>query len=89
MYVFFAFALDIDEDVIEIHHHKNVKFCCQDLVDVTLKCGWYVDQSKRLDLIFEVIIAGPEDCLLFITFPDHYSMVGISQIELVKMLSLT
>ncbi len=35
----FALALGIDEDVIEIHYHENVKLFCQDLVDVTLKHG--------------------------------------------------
>ncbi len=78
----FALVLSVDEDVIKIYYHRNVEVLYQDLVDVTLKYGRRVGQSKRHDLIFEVTIAGPEGYLLFIAFPDPHSMVGISQIEL-------
>ncbi len=87
LYILFVLALDVDENVIEVHFHKNVKLLYQDLVDITLKRGQYIGQSKRHDLIFEVTIAGPEGRLLFIAFFDPHSMVGIGQIELSKMSS--
>ncbi len=73
----FAFALGVDENVIEIYYYKNVELFCQDLVDVALKRGWRVGQSKRHDLIFKVTIAGFEGRFLFITFLDLHSMVSI------------
>ncbi len=80
--VLFALALSVDEDVIEIHYHENVKLLGQDLVDVALKRGRCVGQSERHDLVLEMAIAGPESRLPFIAFPDPHSMVGISHIEL-------
>ncbi len=73
----FALTLNVDEDVIKIHYHENVKLLSQDLIDVTLKRGRYVGQSERHDLVLEMAIAGPKGCLLFVFFPNPYSMVGI------------
>ncbi len=84
-----AFILSIDEDVIEIHHNKNNTLLYQDLIDVALECGRCVSQSKRYHLVLEIAIEGPEDRLSFISFPNPHLMVGISQIELGKMSSLT
>ncbi len=89
LYMLFALVLSVDEDVIEVHYHENVKLLCQDLVDSTLERGRCVDQSKKHDLIFEVTIAGPESRLPFIAFPDLHSMVSIGQIELGETLSPT
>ncbi len=46
--VFFAFVLGVDEDVIEVYYYENVELLCQDLVDITLKCGRCIDQSKGM-----------------------------------------
>ncbi len=73
----FAFSFDIDKDVIKVHYHENVELFFWDLVDIVLKRGRYVDQSKRHDLVLEMAIAGPESCLLFIAFLDPHLMVSI------------
>ncbi len=85
----FAFALSVDEDVIKVHYDKNVKLLCQDLVNVALECGRCIGQSKRHHLVFKIAIAGPKGRLLFIAFFDPHLMIGIGQIELGEMLSLT
>ncbi len=72
LYILFALALGVDEDVIEIHYHENVELLCQDLVDVTLKRGRCVSQSKRHDLVLEMAVAGPEGRLPLIAFPDSH-----------------
>ncbi len=78
----FALALSINENIIEIHYYKDVELLGQDLVDITLKHGRCISQSKRYDLVLEMAIAGPEDRLPFIAFSDPHSMVDIGQIEL-------
>ena len=45
----FTLALNVDEDIIEVHYHKNIELLCQDFVDKALKRAWCVDQSKRYD----------------------------------------
>ncbi len=77
----FILDLSIDENVIKVHYHENVELFCQDYVDVTLKHGRCIGQSKRHNLIFEMTITGPEGRLSFIAFPDPHLMVGIGQIE--------
>ncbi len=72
----FALVFNIDEDVIKVHYHKNVELLCQNLVDITLKRGRRIGQSKRHDLIFEMTIVDPEGRLLFIAFPYPHLMIG-------------
>ena len=78
----FAFALEIDKNVIEVHYHENVELLCQNLVDIALERGRYVGQSKRYHLVLEMAIAGLEGRFSFVSFPNPHSMVGIGQIEL-------
>ncbi len=87
LYMLFVLALSVDEDVIEVHYHENVKLLCQDLVDIALESGRCVGQCKRHHLVLEMAITGPEGRFPLIAFPDPHSMVGISQIELGEMSS--
>ena len=34
-----ACILGIDQDIIQVNNYKNVKFFCQDLIDVTLEAS--------------------------------------------------
>ena len=88
LHVFLALVLDIDKDVIEVYYYENVKFLCEDLVDIALKRNRCVGQSKRYDLVFVVALAGPENRPLFITFFDSHLMIGIGKIKLDETLSL-
>ncbi len=75
-YVLYAFAFDIGGDVIKVHYQENIEVHCQDLIDVLLECGYCISQSKRYHLVLEMAIAGPEDRLLFIAFPDPHLMIN-------------
>ena len=85
----FIIAFDIDKDVIEVHYHKNVKFFCQDLVDIALERSQYVGQSKKHYLVLKMAIAGFESRFLFIVFPNPHLIIGICQIKLDKISSPT
>ncbi len=89
LYILFAFAFNIDKNVIEIHYHKNVELLYQNLVDIALEHGWYVSQSKRHHLILEMAIAGLKGHLPFVSFLNPYSMVDIGQIKLGEISSPT
>ena len=73
----FAFAFDIDKDVIEVHYHENVRLLCQDLVDIALEYRRCINQSKKHYLVLEMSIASPENSLLFVSFPNLHLMIGI------------
>ncbi len=74
----FFFTFGIDEDIIEIYYHENVKLLCQDLIDVDLESDWCVSQSKRHHRVIKMAIAGFEGCFLFIAFLDPHPIVGIN-----------
>ncbi len=78
----FALALRVDENIIKIHYYEDVELFGQDLVDIALKRGRCIGQSERYNLVLEMAVAGPEDRLLFVAFPDPHLMVGIGQIKL-------
>ncbi len=77
LYMLFSFVFGVDEDVIKVYYHKNVKLLCQDPIDVTLESSWYGGQSKRHYLVLEMSITGLESYLPFIVFSDPYPMVDI------------
>ncbi len=83
----FSFGFGINEDVIEVYYHKNVKLLWQNLIIVALNSGRCIGQSKTHQLVLEIAIADLENCLLFIIFSHPYLMVSIDQIELGKTLS--
>ena len=88
-YILFAFAFNIDEDVIEVHNYKNVKPFCQDLINVALECGWCICQFKRHHLVLKIAIAAFKGCFFFIIFFDPYLIVIVSEINMGETLSLT
>lgn len=76
-YVFFSFALHVNEDVVKIYNNKNIKLLCQNFVDVALEDDRYIGQSKKYHLIFEVAITSSKDGLLFVSFLDPHLMVDV------------
>ena len=80
----FAFAFHIDKDIIKVYNHKNIKFFCQNLIDVALKCGQCIGQSKKHYLVLKMIVADLKDRFSSTTFFDPFLMISIGQIELDK-----
>ena len=37
-----AFILNVNQDVIYVNNYKKIKFFGQDLIEITLKIGWYI-----------------------------------------------
>ena len=85
----FALALNVDEDVIKVHYYQNVKFFCQDLINIGLDRNWCISQLQRYDLLLKVAIVGFEGHFLFVSFLNLHLTIGIGQIKLDKPLSLT
>ena len=80
--MFFTLVFGVDEDVIKVYYHKNIKLFYQDLIDITLKHGRYIGQSEKHDLIVKVTIVSLEGRFLFVAFSDPHSMLGIGQVKL-------
>ena len=51
-HMLFFFTFGIDEDVIKVHYHENIKPPCQDCDDIILESDWWINQSKKHHLTF-------------------------------------
>ena len=80
----FALIFGVDEDIIQIHNDKNIKFFRKDLIDVALECCQSLGQFKRYYLIFEMAVSGPESSLLLISFTNSHPVISTSKVELGK-----
>ena len=78
LYILFVFTFGIDKNIIEVYYHNKVELLCQDLIDITLKHGRYISQSKRHHPVLKMAIAGLEDRLAFVSFSNYHLMIGIS-----------
>ncbi len=85
----FSLIFDIDENVVQVYNNKNIELFCQNLVDIALESGWYIDQVKRHYLVLEIAITGLKSHLQFITFLNLHLIISISKIQLGKKSSLT
>ncbi len=78
----------IDQDVIQIHHNKDIKLFSKDLVDVALKTSGCVGKSEGHYLVLEVAVSGAEGRLPLVTFLESHPMIVTSEIQLGKLLGL-
>ena len=86
--VAFALIFDVDEDIIQIHNNKDIKFFRKDLIDVALECCRSVGQSKKHYLIFEVAVSGPKSSFSLIFFANSHLVIGACEVKLRKPLCL-
>ena len=73
----FSFAFSVNENFIEVHYHENIKFFCQDLVDIAMKYGQCISQFKKHHLILEMAILGLEGFLLIVSLTNPYLIISI------------
>ncbi len=88
IYVWPAGVFGIDQDIIQIHHKKDIKLFNEDLVDVALKTGWSIRKTKGHDLVVEMTVSSTKSHFLLITFLNPHLIIIISKILLDKLLGL-
>ena len=75
--IFFSLVFGINEDVIKVYYHKNVKLFYWNLIDIVFEYNRYICQSKRYHLVLEMAVAGPKSHLLFIVLFYSYLIISI------------
>ena len=75
-----AEVLGIDQNVISIHHNKDIKLFSKDFVKKNLKTGQCIGKTKRYDLVLEVAISDTKSHFLLVIFSDFYLIIGNSEI---------
>ncbi len=75
-----AGVFSIDQDIIQLHHNKEIKLFSKILVDVALKTGGCVGKSEGHYLVLEVAVSGVKGRLPLVTFSNSHLMIGTSEI---------
>lgn len=64
--------INIDQIIIKIYNNKNILFFCKNLVNITLKTGQNIRQTKWHNLIFEINMLSMKQYFLFGFFLNLY-----------------
>ena len=83
--VVFSLVFSVDEDIIQIHNDKDMKFFCKNFINVALEYCQSISQSKKDYLIFKIAVFGLESSLSLIFFANSYPVIGISEVKLDKL----
>jgi hypothetical protein len=84
--IVFIFIPGVNQDIIQINNHEMVQEPYESSIDICLKCGWCVSQTKRHYKVFKMPVAGPESRLPLVSFTNSYAMVCILEIQLCEYL---
>lgn len=76
-HVWLAKVFSVDQDIVQIYDHKDVKLFGEDLIDIALEASWSIRKSKRYDLILKMAVSGLKNSFLFIVFLNSHLMIGI------------
>ena len=77
-----AWILGVDEDVIKVNNDEDIEFLGQDLVNITLKAGCCIKQTKGHYLVLEMAVSSLESSLPFIAFFYLHPMVSTREVKL-------
>ena len=78
MFVIFYFAFWEDKDVVKVYYIEYINVATKSAVNIGLKGGRGISQTKGYDEVFIVAISRPKGGLPFVSFPYLYSVVGVS-----------
>lgn len=76
LHVRLACVLNIDQNIVQIHNNKDVKLFSKIFINIALKTGRGIRNSKRLDLILKMAVPDTKNSLLFIAFSNFHLIVG-------------
>lgn len=69
-HMWLACLLNINQNIVQIHYDKNVKFFNKDLIDIILKTDQGDKEFKKHDLVLEMSVPGTKDSLSFVTLSN-------------------
>lgn len=82
------YFIDINQNVIQIDNHNDVKHLGQKFIDIALETCWCIKQAKEHYLVLQMTVSNLKFCLSLICFANSHSMVNSGYIRLRKMFSL-
>ena len=81
--------VQVDQDVIEVYYHADIKHICEDQVNKSLESGWGIGEAKGHHLPFIGAIVSLEGSFPLITLGNANQMVSMPKINFGIDLCLT
>lgn len=79
-YIELVRIFDINQEIFNVHHNKNIMFFNKNRVDIALKTSQSIKKAKKHYLIFEMPILCSKNNSLFVPFSNFHLMIGAGQI---------
>ena len=71
-----ACFLNVDQDIVQIYHNKDVELFSEDFIDIAPKTGRSIGEPKKHNLILEVAVSNMKCSLSFVVFLNSHPEVG-------------
>ena len=81
--------VQIDQDVVEVYYHTDIKHICEDQVDKSLESGQGIGEAKGHHLQFVGAVVSAEGSFPLITLGNVNQMVSMPKINFSIDLHLT
>lgn len=88
LYIWLAEVFDIDQDILQVYNHKNIKLLGKNIIDITLQASRSIRESKKYELVLKVAMLSPKIYLLSIAFINSHLIISTSQFQLSEMFGL-
>ena len=88
-YITLASIIGMNQNIIEVHNDKNIKFFRQNFVNVVLKASGGIRKTKRHNLVLEIAILHSKSCFLLVILLNSYLIICICQFQLSRILGVT
>ena len=79
----------VDQDVIKVYYHTDIKHICEDQVDKSLEGSWGIGEAERHHLPFIGAVASVEGGFPLVTLSNVNQMVCMPKINFSIDLCLT
>ena len=80
LYIWMTCLFSIDQEVFQIHNNKVVKLLNKNPINIALKIGRSIRESKKHYLVLEVTIFGIKSSFTFVAFSNSHPIIDTGQV---------
>lgn len=78
IHIWLAMVFGIDQDIVQVYNNKNIKLLGKDFINIALKAGKNIKESKKHDMVLKMAISSLKNRLLFIAFTNSILVMSTS-----------
>lgn len=80
LYIWMNCLFSINQEVFQIHNNKIIKLFNKNLINIALKIGRNIRESKKHYLVPEITIFGTKSSLTFVAFSNSHPIIDTGQV---------